>query len=324
MLNKTLVQLDTDLDGIVAESYVASPPDTLYHYTKMEGAKGILRSRSIWATRHDCTNDVAELRTADSAVVDIAQDLHRRGSDRRTQELLAYILRDYDRFKASRFLPAYLACFSTVRDSPAQWWYGDQGRGLCIGFRVLRDEAPPDHPALGWSLVRVDYDEQSVRQRIAQAFTKILKASTDAFPNQMPLEAKTLALTALYRVAAIANATTKAATWADECEWRYLALQKRGVPFTPLVRETPAGKAFYYPLPIRRDDLLPQVDEVVIGPNCAATPSAVGEELASALGVDPAGIRVVRSGLQHGVYEQRTGPSPKSAGRAQSPPQRAR
>jgi hypothetical protein len=53
-----------DLKALVAELDAATDRidrgelrgTTLYHYTSWAGAEGILTSRQMWATAHDCTN----------------------------------------------------------------------------------------------------------------------------------------------------------------------------------------------------------------------------------------------------------------------------
>lgn len=67
--------LDQMFDGVVGFTSEVEVPRVLYHYTGWEGAKGIIASQQFWATAHDCTNDEAELVSADSIIVEVAKEL---------------------------------------------------------------------------------------------------------------------------------------------------------------------------------------------------------------------------------------------------------
>jgi hypothetical protein len=45
-------------------------PRVLYHYTSWEAAESILRSQRFRASAHDCTNDEAELASADATILE--------------------------------------------------------------------------------------------------------------------------------------------------------------------------------------------------------------------------------------------------------------
>jgi hypothetical protein len=64
-------------DGMVSDAFKVAAPKILHHYTSWAGAEGILRSQTFWATAHDCTNDEAELKSADGIIMEVAREVRR-------------------------------------------------------------------------------------------------------------------------------------------------------------------------------------------------------------------------------------------------------
>lgn len=52
------------LNSVLSET----PPEILYHYTDQTGLLGIIQSREIWATHHQCLNDTQEFLHAKALV----------------------------------------------------------------------------------------------------------------------------------------------------------------------------------------------------------------------------------------------------------------
>ena len=67
--------LDRMFDAVVNDTFRVDVPKVLYHYTTWAGAQGIITSQRFWATAHDCTNDEAELVSADEIIVQVAREL---------------------------------------------------------------------------------------------------------------------------------------------------------------------------------------------------------------------------------------------------------
>src|SRR5258707_15401029 len=89
-------------------------PRVLYHYTSWEGAKGIISSQQFWATAHDCTNDQAELVSADSIIVEVAKEL-RKNAVGATAKVLDSFVAEYPKKQIARMITVCLACFSVAR-----------------------------------------------------------------------------------------------------------------------------------------------------------------------------------------------------------------
>jgi hypothetical protein len=95
----------------------------LYHYTSLAGAIGIIQSQKFWATAHDCTNDDAELISANPIVTAVARScrINAKGASR---TVLDVFLENYPTSMLSEIGTVYPACFSTERDDPNQWRAG--------------------------------------------------------------------------------------------------------------------------------------------------------------------------------------------------------
>src|SRR2546428_4307826 len=129
------MSLDRILEGHFRRSASSGepPPSILYHYTTWTGAEGILSSQRFWATAHDCTNDPAELVSANDAILGAVADLRASCTG-----YIAKVMRGFEASYEDKHISKsgliYLACFSAARDDANQWRrYGDQGRGVCLG-----------------------------------------------------------------------------------------------------------------------------------------------------------------------------------------------
>ena len=260
---------DAELDRLVQKTFFHEPtPDVLYHYTKWDSAEGILNSKQIWATSHDCTNDPAELSSAGDVIVTVARDIRNKFAPPGRQ-ILDCLADNYSKSKITKITPVFLSCFSAARDKDILWQksYGDQGRGLCLGIKVLRNELPPND-GLGRAILRVDYSEVSWRKRVTSGFSQVcsrLNEVTVKDPNML-MEVRDLALNALYRIAAVAEVTAKTSKWAHEEEWRLVFFPKRGVSITPLERYVDDKCIKYISVNVRPDKRPLAIDEILMGP----------------------------------------------------------
>ena len=133
-------------DRAVEGSARAQAPPVLYHYTSWQGAEGILKTNTIWATSHDCTNDPAEIVAADETILKVARELRDGVKGPSSRDVLTKFIDNYPGLHVAKMVQIYLACFSVARDDRNQWCaYADHGRGVALGLRVL-DELPPRNP----------------------------------------------------------------------------------------------------------------------------------------------------------------------------------
>lgn len=186
------------------------------------------------------------------------------------RDALSTFLDRYEREKADRKLNGriFLACFSAARDKASQWLrYADEGRGICLGVRVLVGEAPADGVELGTGLLEVDYVEASRRLKIEAAFSAVCgEANKFALAGDVG-SARSLCLSALLRIAAHAETTAKDAKYAEEEEWRLVGVVRRQA--TPRIcrRERNSKAIRYLELEARSLGQLIELDEIILGPN---------------------------------------------------------
>jgi hypothetical protein len=245
-----------------AEAPHAGSPPVLFHYTTWAGAQGILASQRFWATAHDCTNDEAELISADDVIIEVAKDLLKNATGA-AAEVLRQFVEGYATLQVTRLISVCLTCFSVARDDEAQWRkYGDEGRGVCLGVRVLNEPGPEGSSS---ALVKVDYSESSWRDDLTGHFGEVCSLLSRAVPSRKTFE---LGLSALHRVAAFASIGAKRAEWAVEQEFREVTLVPKKSQIRLLERQTPDGKVTkYLPVQVRADGKRIAFSEIIIGSN---------------------------------------------------------
>jgi hypothetical protein len=263
-----LKALDAELDAATERIYRGElRGTTLYHYTDWSGAEGILGSRHIWATAHDCTNDPAEITSCDGVILDVAARLQRTAPVGAAATTIGLFLRGYrqDRHRTASTLPLYLVCFSEARDDAEQWRrYGDAGRGICLGIS-LSQEPKPVSETYATQLVKVCYDESEMQNRLRVGFGNV--SSVLAY-REASEEVKLHGLRQLLYVASIAAMTTKQHEWAVEQEVRLLVHADQELV---LERDSRGKSIRYVSIPLRAEAKRVALKEVIIGPNQNAT-----------------------------------------------------
>ena len=133
--------LDHDIDLFVAKSLGEQvEADVLYHYTSLDAAESILKSRSIWAKEaRKAKGGERDLEAATPMVLDVLKQIgrERQGGAR---EACGHAIDIYDRAKISEIAKVFVACFTANGDNEAMWSdeFGCGGRGVAIGFQMLR------------------------------------------------------------------------------------------------------------------------------------------------------------------------------------------
>jgi hypothetical protein len=256
--------LDGLFDVLVTDFYRPKAPDVLYHYTDWAGARGILCGQHFWETAHDCTNDEAELVSAHSVIVEVAETL-RKSAVRAAARTLDLFLNSYPRLQVNKLKTIYLACFTLARDDQEQWRkYADDGRGLCLGLRILNE--PPSNPkGTGSALVQVEYSEEAWRDHLMTNFGKVCDLLSLANVSNRNID---LGSSALYRIAAFASIMAKQAKWAVEREFRHVTLIRDGGDIQPKERKR-GEKAIRYldDVELREGGKQLAFAEIIVGPN---------------------------------------------------------
>ena len=112
-------------------------PALLYHYCSMESFLSIINSGVIRLSDSRCTNDAYENVWIMKPVRDVL-DNAKQSNEKLVLELEKYIT------GIGRKPVPYIACFSEMGDLLSQWRaYGDDGKGVAIGFEVKISEGLP-------------------------------------------------------------------------------------------------------------------------------------------------------------------------------------
>ena len=121
-------------------------PATLWHYTSLRGAQGIVSNREIFATDIRYLNDREEfihVRKLAQGFVDSIPELCPNGwsQKRDLQGLLTHLIEES--FLSPKKTQVFVACFSTAEDQLSQWrGYSGDSTGVSLGFDLKKLRPP--------------------------------------------------------------------------------------------------------------------------------------------------------------------------------------
>jgi hypothetical protein len=224
---------------------------------------GIISSRAFWSTAHDCTNDEAEIKSANPIILEAARACLRNAKEA-AYDLFSVFIHNFDNMHIIDRRTIYLCCFSSERDGEHLWrMYGKNGDGVCLGIRVLNDDPRPVHPQQVSFTADVIYSEQSLRENVTQAFRKVATLMSSARRTKANLQR---GRDALYRISAICSVTAKDVAWQDEREVRHVTFYRDEHGFIPNERTTADGKVVRYtPVLVRQEGKRIAFAEIIIG-----------------------------------------------------------
>ena len=151
---------------------VHSLPDLVYHYTNVEGLKGILESGQIWATQTGYLNDSKELSYGRDLALDVRREITPVGA---VEE--AWLKRITPAISAG--IPgaeAYVACFCEQGDLLSQWRGYGRGNGYSIGLRLRRSYG--QLPSKMCGLEQIVYDPGTQKRVIREILDRYLGSIT--------------------------------------------------------------------------------------------------------------------------------------------------
>ncbi len=188
------------------------PNKLLYHYTDQNGLLGILKSKEIWATHHQCLNDTQEFLYAKELV---REELKKRiSADNSTRSLL-------ERMSSALGGPGnedvnlYVASFSEEPDSLPQWRaYGGASSGFALGFQCERLILPE-----AFVLARCIYQPEKQSEVVDAIVSEVLDRSKKVGLFTAVQIVKVMLLFELHALALI----LKHPKFAEEREWRIVS-----------------------------------------------------------------------------------------------------
>lgn len=157
----------------------------LYHYTTLEGLKGILNSRSIWFTHTSTLNDPLELKYGKQIILDILNEATNNENEDNIKNLLKYLSVHVNAFN-TMITQTYVACFCESENLLSQWRsYAAQGGGYNLGLRFQSntkfyhtlDDTEEDSYVI---LRKMVYDVDEQRELISDYISSIVTSSGDA------------------------------------------------------------------------------------------------------------------------------------------------
>jgi hypothetical protein len=200
-----------------------SLPDTIYHYTDVRGALGILTAGGFWFTERTHLNDTSEIKYGiDSAVKVISASEVNLNSGRKDQ--FAMSLRKGLDDSLPKF-GIYVGSFTAANDDLGQWRnYADEGRGVALGFaRTAFDHTASECDGLTqFGRYSIRYGDDAITQELRTSVDEALKLLNGQDLDFEKEVAKKLAVLVLY-----ASLLFKHVAYSHEKEFRVLVVDNR-------------------------------------------------------------------------------------------------
>lgn len=105
----------------------------IYHYTDLNGLKGIIESNSLWATNFRFLNDAAELEHGANALKNALLYL----KDELGKDKTDFILRELQTYRSRSFRDTFNISFCQEPDLLSQWRGYGAFQGVCLEFDSL-------------------------------------------------------------------------------------------------------------------------------------------------------------------------------------------
>lgn len=270
-----------------------TPPPLLYHYTDIGALMSIAEKQELWASNVVYLNDQSELLYSLSLLKAIIVEESEAGqSSPEADTVIQRVVHGFATLQA-----VYVVCFCTSGDLLSQWrGYGTQG-GYAVGLTSERLKALCSGRV---SLVRVEYDERTHRQRLVDLVRRWRETFRDVPEiNQDPRPWNLAAMLLAEAFSEIAVGF-KNPVFEEEKEWRLVYRRFEMIPDDSLsvaFRYRNGMTLPYVPLPLGDpDDDSRALDEVVIGPTRYPNLAGYGvEQFLRALSPDYRNVQVSHS-----------------------------
>jgi hypothetical protein len=251
-------------------------PPELFHYTNLNGMKGIIENQCIWATHFEYLNDFTEIVHGETLAKDLILERLALCSTL-TKDILTHVLSDFDYFTPGSDI--YIACFCEKKDLLSQWRSYGAG-GCAIGLvppTISKDgkEMLPSIHSLGFVVAKVIYDENEQKRMMSKIVNECFAFIEQFMPGILPfLEDQEEASAYLKRTSSVFLKATlyilfslacrfKKRLFESEQEWRFIFfVQKRGLSFEEEVRPyvTDISDVPKTKFRIGKDSLIPYVE----------------------------------------------------------------
>ncbi len=222
-------------------------PDTLYHYTRAEGLRGILSDGCIFVPRAACLNDPEEVKYGENLARKVLAERAAEQAESKAVSPLVKLLHEVatgppvdsaGRPSAPgwtgevRFDP-FVASFSAEPDLIGMWAYFARDGGYAVGFK--RAELPVTIGADTFNLSRVIYDvneQRRIFRRAIEKFEDLIAQTFGAVSVEHQLSSVSVAAFLLWTLFRTLAVRMKAPAFEPEKEWRLVTTAVEG-PDTP-------------------------------------------------------------------------------------------
>lgn len=258
--------------------FLRAAPDKLFHYTTLNGLRGIIESKTLWLTKAAYLNDRSELKHAitlfQQEAISQAVALPDKSAD--VGELLREAAHQLDSFQKTNIC---LASFCEDGDLLSQWrGYGSSGSGVALGFS---GQALERVNGTGWArLLRCLYEPSEQMQVIRDLVRLLTNAYTTCTSGVSSDKHATIRKnligyfnTTFLQVAPV----LKNKHFAEEREWRIVTLPRNStdLKFRALVSNERVSQYYIYDLLVNASGNHDFLSSVVIGPT--AEPKLVSD-----------------------------------------------
>lgn len=169
---------------LVPDANALSPPE-LFHYTTIEGLRGILENRCLWATHYESLNDSTEVVHGRMLFARIVQERIEHCSE--LPKLLLHSMLD-GHGNIFENICIYLACLCENGDLLSQWRaYSNGGKGFALGMKprmILQGSKPtlPSPQQFGFGVTKVIYDEKKQHELFYGLVDRVFTRVEDILP----------------------------------------------------------------------------------------------------------------------------------------------
>ncbi|EKJ87024.1 Protein of unknown function (DUF2971) [Leptospira meyeri] len=133
-------QPEINLENFLRTSKEIIVPEVVYHYCSLDSFTKIIESGKLFLSHHSAMNDLSDTRLFFHLLYQKAQTIVNQSNRE--------ILNDFLHFFEQNLRDYFIACFSKEPDVLSQWnMYGDQGRGVAIGFYTKNLYVKPQIPS---------------------------------------------------------------------------------------------------------------------------------------------------------------------------------
>lgn len=247
--------------------FLRQPTEELFHYTSLDGARGIIETKSLHLTKVTYLNDRSELKFAIDLFRSVVQQVIPNMKDPARERILGETASQLSSFERTNIC---VASFCEDPDLLSQWKsYGRTGRGVALGFAgsVLSRVNNT-----GWAnLFRCVYD-RAVQRQIAEELVGILLKSFEIVALNAPEEVRDRAIrdlvgyfnTTFLRVAPV----LKDPHFSEEREWRIVSAPRQVTDpkFRAVVSGIRTSEYYVYEFQPNGSGVHDFLSSVVVGP----------------------------------------------------------